>query len=118
MPEVTSEPGAVAGAPDLGTREANDDTEVLMWLYIILAVALVFTAILTVVSGGAWTIFAIFAIGLAVAGAVLLRIIHSGRDAPQVVGRPPDTTGVPRPPAGAGTANVRVGQEPSDDRST
>jgi hypothetical protein len=104
----------VEGALDMGTTQANDDTEVLMWLYFILAVALLFAVILTVVSGGAWTIFAIFTLGLAVAGVVLLRIIQSGRDAPQVVGRPPDPTGVPRRRAGAGTANVRVGQEPSD----
>lgn len=96
---------------DLGTTRANDDPEVLVWLYIILAVAFVFMVILTVVSGGAWTIFAI-PIGLAIAGVVLLRIILSGRETPQVVARPPEPTGVPQTRADAGTANVRVGQEP------
>jgi hypothetical protein len=86
---------------------------VLVWLYIILAVALVFIVILTVISGGAWTIFAI-PIALAIAGVVLLRIILSGRQTPQVVGRPPEPTGMPRMRAYAGTANVRVGQEPPD----
>ena len=87
-----------------------------MWLSIILAVALVFIVILTVLSGGAWTIFAI-PIALAIAGVVLLRIILSGRETPQVVGRPPEPTGLPRMRADAGTANVRVGQEPPDGAS-
>ena len=84
-----------------------------MWLYIILAIALVFTLMMTVVSGGAWTIFAI-PIGLAVAGVLLLRIVLSGRETPQVVAPPPEPTGLPRTRAGAGTANVRVGQEPRE----
>jgi hypothetical protein len=87
-----------------------------MWLYIIFAVAVVFAVVMTVLSGGAWTIFAI-PIGLAVAGIMLLRIVVSGRETPQVVAPPPEPTGVPQTRAGAGTANVRVGQEPGEGRA-
>jgi hypothetical protein len=103
---------AAAGI-DPGTTRANDDREVLVWLYIILVIALVFAVIMTVASGGAWTIFAI-PIGVAIAGVMLLRVMLSGRETPRVVARPPEPTGVAGTKAGPGTANVRVGQEPAN----
>ena len=82
-----------------------------MWLYIILAVALIFVLGLTVLSGGAWTIFAI-PLALVVAGVFLVRALGSGRGTSPVVSMPPEPTGVPRSGhGGAETANERVGQD-------
>jgi hypothetical protein len=82
-----------------------------MWLYIILAVTLVFVLVLTVVSGGAWTIFAI-PLALVVAAVFVARALRSGRGTTPVVSMPPEPTGVPRSGhGGAETANQRVGQD-------
>jgi hypothetical protein len=71
----------------------------------------VFLALITIVSGGAMTIFAI-PIGLIIIGFFVLRAIGSGRGGPQVVPAPHEPSGTPRSQRGdAETANVRVGQD-------
>lgn len=84
-----------------------------MWLMILIVIALLFAAVVSVLSGGTLTLILVPLFVVAAVVAVTLAALGrlAGRDAPTVTSTQPAPTGKPRGTSAApGTANDRVGQ--------